>query len=276
LQTFSFADKNPNCFLGKLYSENSESQNLTNSQINISQNFSFSNANGIFVSSKDCLAINSNKYPGLDMIFEEFSYKNYDSTRNYDNINDWSISLIPDINFQDQRFSKFKFSFNNVNEKINSVIKKNIFQAEEDFEKLFYPLENNYNNNVIYYSDRFFIYPSSNCFKEYYKKKYFNLTNKIASQTNNQIEYNGTSISEFKNRFSSSLFIENVFSFSFIFDESLDETYIRIKEYKDKSAWIEGQIEFYEETLEKANKESHMMEQKKAVTFNIKYFIKQF
>jgi len=267
LQTFSFADKNPNCFIGKLYSENGESQNLTNSQINLSQNFSFNNANQNYVSSKNCLTINQNKYTELDKIFEEFSYKNYDSTRNCDRIDEWNISLIHEINFQDQRFSKFKFSFNNVNEKINSVIKKNIFQTEKDFEKLFYPVENNYNKNVIYYSDRFFIYPSSNCLKAYYKKNYFNITNKISLQTNNQIEYSGSIISGFKNRFSSSLLSENVLSFSFIFDEFLDETYLRINEYKQKRSWIENQIQIYEETIEKANKEFHMMEQLKAVIF---------
>ena len=267
MQTFSFADKNPNCFIGKLYSENGESQNLTNSQINLSQNFSFNNANQNYVSSKNCLTINQNKYTELDKIFEEFSYKNYDSTRNCDRIDEWNISLIHEINFQDQRFSKFKFSFNNVNEKINSVIKKNIFQTEKDFEKLFYPVENNYNKNVIYYSDRFFIYPSSNCLKAYYKKNYFNITNKISLQTNNQIEYSGSIISGFKNRFSSSLLSENVLSFSFIFDEFLDETYLRINEYKQKRSWIENQIQIYEETIEKANKEFHMMEQLKAVIF---------
>ena len=142
------------------------------------------------------------------------------------------------------------------------MLKKRLFSYHNDLENFINTKKNEFNSiNKIYYDERFFIYPSVIGINNYYKRKYSNITNKIVSFSTDQIEHYGC----FKRRSILELEIQKVFSFSFAIDNTMTETYLRIKQIKEKNDLLKDQIEKYQRSIDQANSESFSLEHRKAV-----------
>lgn len=184
---------------------------------------------------------------------------------------EYNIDLFPCVNFQEQRFSKFKYCFDNISNRIESVFKKKTLNNNDDLEILINPKKFEFNrNNRIHYNDRFFIYPSGSIsLKKYYKKKYINITNQIVTLNDDMIQYDSSNYIKDKTFSNFNLEVENSFSFCIVIDENMNDNYKKIKQYKDRNADLLSQIENYEKQLEQGDKETIALEDRKAVFINI-------